>query len=248
MRITILTIFPEMFEGFLNTSIIKKARLKNIVDINVVDFRQFTLDKHNRVDDYPFGGGNGMVLMCQPLLDCLKSVRRENSHVVLMNPSGTTFSQKKAHELRQKEDVILVCGHYEGYDARISSYVDEEISIGDYILTGGELAAMVITDAVTRLVEGVISEGSTVEETFENDLLEYPQYTKPVEYDGMKVPDVLLSGHHENIRKYRLYESLKKTLLQRPDLLEKHSFTAEEKRMLEDIKLELEQQDFEDGQ
>ena len=239
MKITILTIFPEMFEDFLNTSIIKKARLKNIVDIQVADFRQFTADKHNRVDDYPFGGGNGMVLMCQPLLDCLKTVRSENSHVVLMNPSGQTFTQKKAHELRRHEDLILVCGHYEGYDARISNYVVEEISIGDFILTGGELAAMVITDAVTRLVDGVISEGSTVEETFENDLLEYPQYTRPVVYDGQEVPEVLLSGHHEKIRRWRLYESLRKTWLQRPDLLEKHQFTDEEREMLEDIKAEM---------
>jgi tRNA (guanine37-N1)-methyltransferase len=239
MRITILTIFPEMFEGFLNTSIIKKARLKNIVDIEVADFRQFTKDKHNRVDEYPFGGGQGMVLMCQPILDCLNSVKTEKSHVILMNPTGATFNQKKAHELLKQEDIIIICGHYEGYDARISDYVDEEISIGDYILTGGELGAMVVTDAITRLVEGVITAESTVDETFENGLLEYPQYTKPVEYDGKKVPDVLLSGHHENIRKYRLYESLKKTYLLRPDLLESRSFTAEEEKMLDDIKLEL---------
>lgn len=242
MKITILTIFPEMFEGFLNTSIIKKARLKNLVDIQIADFRSYTQDKHNRVDDYPFGGGNGMVLMCQPLLDCLKDHRDENSHVVLMNPSGEKFTQKKAHELKERDNIILVCGHYEGYDARISSYVDEELSIGDYILTGGELASMVITDAVVRLVEGVISEGSTEEETFENDLLEYPQYTRPVDYEGLTVPEVLLSGHHENIRKYRLYESLKKTYLQRPDLLEKHQFTDEERKMLEEIKIQLEEE------
>ena len=239
MRITIMTIFPEMFEGFLNTSIIKKARLKNIVDIEVADFRQYTLDKHNRVDEYPFGGGQGMVLMCQPILDCLNDVRKENSHVILMNPSGTTFTQAKAHQLLDHEDIVIICGHYEGYDARISDYVDEEISIGDYILTGGELGAMVVTDAVTRLVEGVISADSTRDETFENGLLEYPQYTKPVEYEGKKVPDVLLSGHHENIRKFRLYESLKKTYLQRPDLLENREFTAEEEKMLRQIREEL---------
>ncbi len=243
MRITIMTIFPEMFEGFLNTSIIKKARLKNIVDIQVADFRQFTKDKHNRVDEYPFGGGQGMVLMCQPIVDCLNTVKTEKSHVILMNPSGQKFDQKKAHELVGKEDIVIICGHYEGYDARISNYVDEEISIGDYILTGGELGAMVITDAVTRLVEGVITAESTEDETFENGLLEYPQYTKPVEYDGNKVPDVLLSGHHENIRKFRLYESLKKTYLQRPDLLVNREFTAEEKWMLEDIELELKNQE-----
>ncbi len=240
MKITILTIFPEMFDGFLNTSIIKKARLKNLVDIQVVDFRSYTSDKHNRVDDYPFGGGSGMVLMCQPLLDCLKDVKTSKSHTILMNPSGQQFNQSKAHNLKKEDDIILICGHYEGYDARISNYVDEELSIGDYILTGGELASMVITDAIVRLVDGVIAEGSTVEETFENDLLEYPQYTKPVVYDGLEVPEVLLSGHHENIRKYRLYESLKKTYMNRKDLLERHQFTTEEQQMLEKIKEELE--------
>ncbi len=235
MRITILTIFPEMFDGFLNTSIIKKARLKNLVEINVVNFRDFTLDKHNRVDDYPFGGGQGMVLLCQPVADCLDSVKRENSHVILMNPTGTTFNQKKARELSLKEDIIIICGHYEGYDARISSLADEEISIGDYILTGGELGAMVVTDAITRLCKDVINENSTLDETFENDLLEYPQYTRPLEFRGMKVPDVLLSGHHENIRRYRLYESLKKTYELRPDLLKIHQFTDEEREMLDDI-------------
>ena len=239
MRITIMTIFPEMFEGFLNTSIIKKARLKNIVDIQVADFRQFTKDKHNRVDEYPFGGGQGMVLMCQPIVDCLNAVKTEKSHVILMNPTGKTFDQKKAHELLEKEDIVIICGHYEGYDARISDYVDEEISIGDYILTGGELGAMVITDAVTRLVEGVITAESTVDETFENGLLEYPQYTRPVDFEGKVVPEVLLSGHHENIRKFRLYESLKKTLINRPDLLENRELTDEEARMLEDIRIEL---------
>ena len=239
MRITIMTIFPEMFEGFLNTSIIKKARLKNIVDIQVADFRQFTKDKHNRVDEYPFGGGQGMVLMCQPIVDCLNTVRTEKSHVILMNPTGKTFDQKKAHELLEKEDIVIICGHYEGYDARISDYVDEEISIGDYILTGGELGAMVITDAVTRLVEGVITAESTVDETFENGLLEYPQYTRPVDFEGKVVPEVLLSGHHENIRKFRLYESLKKTLINRPDLLKNRELTDEEARMLEDIRIEL---------
>ena len=239
MRITIMTIFPEMFEGFLNTSIIKKARLKNIVDIEVADFRQYTLDKHNRVDEYPFGGGQGMVLMCQPLLDCLRDVKKENSHVILMNPTGQQFNQKKAHQLLDYEDIVIICGHYEGYDARISDYVDEEISIGDFILTGGELGAMVITDAVTRLVEGVITAESTVDETFENGLLEYPQYTRPVDFEGKVVPEVLLSGHHENIRKFRLYESLKKTLINRPDLLENRELTDEEARMLEDIRIEL---------
>ncbi|MBR0137575.1 MAG: tRNA (guanosine(37)-N1)-methyltransferase TrmD [Erysipelotrichaceae bacterium] len=235
MRITILTLFPEMFEGFLNTSIIKKARLKNIVEINVVDFRPFTEDKHTRVDEYPFGGGQGMVLMCQPILDALKSVRKPESHVILTNPAGEQYNQKIARELVKKDDIIILCGHYEGYDKRISEYVDQEISIGDFVLTGGELPAMVITDSITRLVKGVISEDSTEDESFENDLLEYPQYTRPVDYEGHLVPEVLLSGHHENIRKFRLYESLKLTYQRRRDLLEKHQFTEEERKMLEKI-------------
>ncbi len=239
MKITILTLFPDMFDGFLNTSIIKKARLKDLVDIQIVDFRKHTNDKHTRVDEYPFGGGQGMVLMCQPLLDCLRYVRKPESHVILMEPSGTTFSQKKARELSKMDDIIIMCGHYEGYDARIAEYVDEEISIGDYILTGGELGAMVVTDAVVRLLKGVIADDSSTDESFENDLLEYPQYTRPIDYEGKIVPDVLLSGHHENIRKFRLKESLKKTLRRRPDLLEKHQFTKEEERMLEDIRLEM---------
>lgn len=242
MRITILTLFPEMFEGFLNTSIIKKARLKNLVEINVVDFRPFTQDKHTRVDEYPFGGGQGMVLMCQPILDALSSVRKENSHVILTNPAGEKYSQKKARELVLKDDIIILCGHYEGYDYRITEYVDEEISIGDFVLTGGELASMVITDSIVRLVEGVINEDSANDESFENNLLEYPQYTRPVDYNGSTVPEVLLSGHHENIRKYRLYESLKLTYQRRPDLLEKHQFTDEERKMLERIKEEEEDQ------
>jgi len=239
MRITILTIFPEMFEGFLNSSIIKRARQKNQVEINVVDFRKYTLDSCNRVDDYPYGGGAGMVLMCQPVLDALKDVKKENSFVLLTSPTGITFNQKIAHKWKEKEDIVIICGHYEGYDARIYNFVDQQVSIGDYILTGGELPAMVITDTLTRLCKDVISADSIVDETFENDLLEYNQYTRPEEYEGMKVPEVLLSGHHENIRKYRLKESLKLTYLNRKDLLEKHSFTKEEQKMLEEIKHEL---------
>lgn len=235
MKITIMTIFPEMFEGFLNTSIIKKARLKGLAEIETADFRQYTKDKHGRVDDYPFGGGQGMVLLCQPIVDCLKEVKREKSHVILMTPTGTTLTQEKVHELKEKDDLVIICGHYEGFDARISEYVDEEISIGDYILTGGELGAMVLTDSVVRLVEGVITSESTEDESFENGLLEYPQYTRPVDYEGHLVPEVLLSGHHENIRKYRLYESLKKTRQCRPDLLENRKFTAEEEKMLDKI-------------
>lgn len=237
-RITILTIFPEMFEGFLNTSIIKKARLKGLVDIEVVDFRAYSKDHSHRVDDYPYGGGAGMVLMCQPVLDALKEHRRKESYILLTSPTGTVFNQKEAHRLMEKDDIVIICGHYEGYDGRIYDYVDEQVSIGDYILTGGELPAMVITDTLTRLVSGVITEASLVDESFENGLLEYNQYTRPEVYDGKSAPAVLLSGHHENIRKYRLYESLKLTYLRRPDLLEQRQMSAEEQKMLEQIKEE----------
>lgn len=239
MRISILTLFPEMFDGFLTTSIIKKARLKGLVDIEAIDIRQYTEDKHNRVDEYPFGGGQGMIMKCQPVLDCLESVRTPASRVLLTAPAGTPFNQAMARRLEQEEEhLILLCGHYEGFDARIYDFVDEAVSIGDYVLTGGELASMVITDAVTRLVKGVITEESHLDESFENGLLEYPQYTRPVDYRGHQVPEVLLSGHHENIRKFRLKESLRLTLKQRPDLLEKRDFTREERRLLEEIQIE----------
>ncbi len=238
-KITILTIFPEMFTGFLNTSIIKKARLKQLADISAVDFRTYTKDKHNRVDDYPFGGGQGMVLMCQPLLDALKDVRSQTSHVVLMDPAGAVFNQAKAHQLQDDyDDLIIMCGHYEGYDYRISQYADELISIGDFILTGGEIGAMVLTDAVTRLIPGVITDESTMFESFEDGLLEYPQYTRPENYEGCPVPEVLLSGHHENIRQWRLYQSLKRTWQIRPDLLENRVFSKEEAAMMQKIRAE----------
>lgn len=236
MRITILTLFPEMFDGFLNTSIISRAIAKGHVDITCVNIRDYSADKHHHVDDTPFGGGQGMVMMCQPVLDALKAVRTPKSKVFLMAPAGQVFKQSIARELTLQEDIILLCGHYEGFDARILDEVDGQISIGDYILTGGELAAMVISDAVIRLLQGVITEESHLDESFENGLLEYPQYTKPAEYNGKRVPEVLLSGHHENIRKYRLKESLRNTYENRPDLLIGREFSKEEVQFLEEIK------------
>lgn len=238
MRITILTLFPEMFDGFVHTSIIARAIKQEKVTVECINIRDFTLDKHNHVDDTPFGGGRGMVMMCQPVLDALASVRTENSKVLLLAAAGETFTQKKAREYASIEHLILICGHYEGLDARIYDYVDGLLSIGDYILTGGELASMIVSDAVIRLLDGVIMEESHQDESFENGLLEYPHYTKPVEYDGKKVPDVLLSGHHENIRLYRLKESLKNTYINRPDLLEDREFSKEEVKLLEAIKSE----------
>lgn len=245
MKITVLTLFPEFFTSFQTTSIIKKALESKRVEFECVDYRLYTKDKHNHVDDTPCGGGVGMLLMVQPIVDCLKAVKSAHSHVVLLTPQGETFHQQKAREyVKQVEHLILICGHYEGFDERIRDYVDEEISIGDFVLTGGEIAAMTISDALIRLVDGVITTQSHEDDSFENGLLEYPQYTRPIEYDGKCVPEVLLSGHHENIRKWRLKESLRKTMLKRPDLLEKRSFTKEEKQFFDEISEEINQKEL----
>lgn len=233
MKISILTIFPEMFEGFLTTSIIKKAILKELVEVEMIDIRSFTKDKHNRVDDYPFGGGAGLVMMAQPVIDAINSCKAENSHVIYMTPVGHSFKQRIAKKFAGKSHLILLCGHYEGIDERIMPYVDECISIGDYVLTGGELAAMVVSDAVIRLQPGVITEDSIIDESYEDNLLEYPQYTRPATYQGVDVPKVLLSGHHEEIRKWRLKQSLLRTKKFRPDLLEHRVFTKEERKLLD---------------
>lgn len=240
MKITILTLFPEMFDGFVNTSIIARAITSKKVEIECINIRDFSVDKHHHVDDTPFGGGQGMVMMCQPVLDALASVRQDNSKVLLMAPSGLQFNQQVAREISHENHLIIICGHYEGLDARIYDEVDELVSIGDYVLTGGELASMVISDAIIRLLDGVITEDSHLDESFENGLLEYPQYTKPASYKGKDVPEVLLSGHHENIRKWRLKESIRNTLINRPDLLEHREWTKEERRYLDDIKSDLE--------
>ena len=235
MKIDILSLFPEMFDGFLKTSIIKRAIDASLVQIQVHDFREFADNKHKKVDDYPYGGGQGMVLMCQPIIDCLKTLMTDDSLVILMSPQGKTLSQQYCQELSLEKHLILICGHYEGFDERIRDYVDVELSIGDYILTGGELASMVISDAVVRLLEGTIREESHQDDSFSDGLLEYPQYTRPYEYDGNVVPDVLMSGHHENIRKWRLKQSLLKTYRKRPDLLNKKVLSDEELRILKEI-------------
>ena len=221
MKIDILTLFPEMFEGFINTSIIKRARENNLVEINIHNIRDYTKQDHNRVDDYPYGGGEGMVLMCQPVVDAIEAFKRDDSKVILMTPQGKSYNEKVAYELKNEKHLILVCGHYEGYDERIRNFVDMEISIGDYILTGGEIPAMVITDSVARLIDGVIEKESYTNESFNNNLLDYPVYTKPRVYRGLEVPEVLLSGHHENINNWRKEESIKRTEKRRPDLLKK---------------------------
>ena len=199
MKIDILTLFPEMFSGFVGTSIIKRAIDLGKVDIKVHNFRDYSLDKHGRVDDYPYGGGAGMVLMCEPIFRAIESIRTDDSLVIMLSPSGKVFKQSVAVDLSKKKHIILLCGHYEGFDERIKTIVDMELSIGDYVLTGGEVPSMVITDAITRLIPGVITSESLDSESFNNGLLDYPNYTRPEVFKGMRVPEVLLSGHHKNI-------------------------------------------------
>lgn len=239
MKITILTIFPEMFESVLNSSILGRAREQGLVEVECVDIRPFSDRKHKNTDDYPFGGGAGMVMLAQPIMDAMKHVTGENfsGRRIYMGPRGTTLTTAKARELAKEEHLVLLCGHYEGVDQRaLDSCIDEEISIGDYILTGGELAAMVLTDAVSRFIPGVLGSGeSAEEESFSDGLLEYPQYTRPRELNGMEVPEVLLSGDHAKIKAWRRQESLRATKKFRPDLLEKAALTPKEIKLLEEL-------------
>lgn len=219
MKIDILSLFPFMFDNFLNTSIIKRAIEKKKVFINIINFRDYSKDSHKKVDDTPFGGGSGMVLTCQPIFDCVESIKTDDSYVILLTPTGVTYNQKLAKELTNFKHLIIICGHYEGFDDRIRTLADLELSIGDYVLTGGELASMVVTDSVTRLIDGVITDTSLEDESFNNNLLDYPVYTKPRNFRGMKVPDVLLSGDHKKIEEYRKKEQLRLTNEKRKDLL-----------------------------
>jgi len=238
LKIKILTLFPNMFNGFLSESIIKRSIDNNIVEIELIDYRKYSNDKHNHVDDTPCGGGAGMVIKCDVLDRAIKDNRNEKSYVCLMTPQGRPYKEDIAIELSKKEELILICGHYEGFDERIRDYVDDEISIGDFVLTGGEIPAMAISDSVIRLLDDAITKESYEDDSFSYGLLEYPQYTRPIEYDGKVVPSVLLNGNHKLIREYRLKESLRKTLKRRPDLLENRSFTKEELKLLEEIKKE----------
>lgn len=239
MKITILTIFPEMFESVLNSSILGRAREQGLIEVECVDIRPFSDRKHKNTDDYPFGGGAGMVMLAQPIMDAMASVTGENfsGRRIYMGPRGTTLTTAKARELAKEEHLVLLCGHYEGVDQRaLDACIDEEISIGDYILTGGELAAMVLTDCVSRFIPGVLGSGeSAEEESFSDGLLEYPQYTRPRELNGMEVPEVLLSGDHAKIKAWRRQESLRATKRFRPDLLEKAELTPKEKKLLEEL-------------
>lgn len=239
MKVSILTLFPEYFEGLCRTSIISRAMDNGLFTIHPVNFRSYTHDKHGHVDDTPYGGGAGMVLKCQPLLDCLEDVRSEKSKVILLSPQGQKFDQKMAEELSREEDLVFICGHYEGFDERIRRHADLQLSLGDFVLTGGEPAAAAMIDAILRLVPGTIKQDSSGDDSFSAGLLEYPQYTKPYDYKGDLVPDVLLSGHHANIEKWRRKQSLLRTLQYRPDLLEKAELTKEDRKMLEEIREEL---------
>ncbi len=238
MKIDILTLFPNMFDSFFKESIIKRAIENNKVEINVIDFREYSKDPHKKVDDTPYGGGAGMVLTCQPIFDCVESIRTKDSKVILLTPSGKLFKQQMAYDLSKESHLIIICGHYEGFDERIKSICDIELSIGDYVLTGGEIPAMAISDSVIRLLDNAIKEESYKDDSYFNGLLEYPQYTRPVEYNGKTVPEVLLNGNHKLINEYRLKESLRKTYLRRPDLLENRVLTKEEERLLNEIKKE----------
>ena len=236
MKFDVLTLFPEMFEP-MKQSVIGRAIQKNLLEINLVNIRDFSKDKHKKVDDTVYGGGAGMLMKPDVVYDAFKSVKSEKSKVIYLSPQGKTLCQSKVEELAKSEEhLILLCGHYEGIDQRvIDKIVDEEISIGDYVLTGGEIPAMVLIDSVARYIDGVITGESTSEESFSGGLLEYPQYTRPEEFEGMKVPDVLQSGHHENINKWRRREAIKVTYKKRPDLLKKVNLTDEEMKLIEEL-------------
>ena len=238
LKFDVLTLFPEMFEP-LKQSIIKRAAEKNLIEINMIDIRDFSEDKHNKVDDTPYGGGAGMLMKPDVVDRAYNSVKDEAAKVIYLSPQGKQLNQDIVNRLSKENHLILLCGHYEGIDQRvIDKIVDEEISIGDYVLTGGEIPAMALIDSVSRYVDGVLTKGSLENESFANGLLEYPQYTRPEVFDGVRVPDVLLSGHHENIRKWRREKSLENTFNKRPELLECVELTKSDKDYIEKLKIE----------
>ena len=239
MKIKILTLFPNMFDGFINESIIKRAIDNNVVEIEIIDYRAYSNDKHNHVDDTPCGGGAGMVIRCDVIDRAIKANSNDNTYICLMTPQGETYNEEITKELAKLDEIMLICGHYEGFDERVRNYVDRELSIGDYVLTGGEIPAMAISDSIIRLLDNAIKEESYKDDSYFNGLLEYPQYTRPVEYNGDKVPEVLLNGNHKLINEFRLKESLRKTYLRRPDLIEKRELTKEEEKLLNEIKEEM---------
>lgn len=219
MKIDILTLFPDMYQGIFSESIIKRAIDNGIVSINIHNFRDYSKDPHNKVDDTPYGGGAGMVLTCQPIFDCVRSLKTDESIVILLTPDGEVYKQERAYSLATAKHLIMICGHYEGFDERIRTLCDLELSIGDYVLTGGELASMVLVDSIVRLMPGVIEEESHLNDSFNDNLLDYPTYTKPRVFEGMEVPEVLVSGDHKKIDEYRLKMRIERTKERRPDLL-----------------------------
>jgi tRNA (guanine37-N1)-methyltransferase len=240
LNFSIITLFPEVFT-YLDASVIKRARDKELIGVELINPREFTTDKHRTADDYPYGGGSGMVIKPEPVFDAVEHVKKntgEDSKVIIMSPQGTVLNQNIAEHLAKETDLIIVCGHYEGLDERIYSLADMEISIGDYVLTGGELPAMVLVDTVSRMVPGVIDAESAEFDSFKNTILDYPHYTRPQNYRGMEVPSVLLSGNHEKIRKWRRKESLLRTLVRRPELLGQTNLTREDHHLLEEIFME----------
>lgn len=234
MKFIVLTLFKEMYDNFLSNSIIARAISKGLIEVKLVNIRDYTKDKYHRVDTPPIGGGAGLIMKAQPIYDALINNSNSNTYKIIMDPKGSTFNQSKAIELSKKEEILILCGHYEGIDARINKYFDEEISIGDFILTGGELASMCIIDSVSRLINGVINDESIIEETFNSSLLEYPQYTEPYDFNGDKVPDILYSGNHKEIYKYRQYQRLTITKKYRPDLYNQYTLTKEDIKILKE--------------
>ncbi len=240
MRITVLTLFKEQFDSFLNTSIISRILEKELCEVKVVDIRDYSKDKHRHVDDTPYGGGAGMLMRVDVLADAIRSNRNDDTYVLLTSPKAKPYEEKDAYRLLEKEDLMIVCGHYEGVDDRISDFIDENVSIGDYVLTGGELPAMVVMDSIMRLINEGISSESLKEESYTDGLLEYPQYTRPFNFEGKEVPFVLTNGNHKEIRRFNLKGSLRETYLYRRDLLEKRDLSKEEKELLEEVINELE--------
>ncbi len=234
MKFIILTLFKEMYDSFLSTSIIKRAIAKGLIEVKLVDIREYTKDKYHRVDTPPIGGGAGLIMKCQPIYDALMANSNENTFKIALTPKGEVYNQGIALDLSEKEEILILCGHYEGVDERIYNYFDEKISLGDYILTGGELPSMVLIDSISRLIKGVISEDSIIDESFSNTLLEHPQYTEPYDFNGYKVPDILYSGNHKAINKYNHYCALKDTKNYRPDLFLKYKLTKQDLKLLKE--------------
>ncbi|MDY3726016.1 MAG: tRNA (guanosine(37)-N1)-methyltransferase TrmD [Candidatus Enterosoma sp.] len=236
MKIKIMTLFPNFYDAFLNSSIIGRAISKGLVEFELINIRDYSLDKNHRVDDHPIGGGAGLIMRLEPLVDCLRANTNDKTHKILMGPKGHTFTQKEAIRLSKMDEICLICGHYEGVDCRFEDYVDEEMSIGDFVLTGGEIPAMAIADSVVRLLKGAIADDSTKEESFNSSLLEYPQYTYPKEYEGKKIPEILFCGNHQVVEEYHRKEALRETFKHRPDLLESLLYTKKDVQYLNEIK------------